>query len=130
MHRTDINTYEEGGDTYTFNVTSAADYEIIAGYHLYQNYPNPFNPTTKIKYTIPAVETGHPASAGQVAPSLQTNLIVFDILGNEVAVLVNEPKPPGIYEVEFNGSGLASGVYLYRLEASKYSSTKKMLLIK
>ena len=132
--RNDIGVYG-GPYTLSYEVTSVIEDGAhtnftVKNYSLTQNYPNPFNPTTKIKYTILNVETGHPAKAGKVAPSLQTNLMVFDILGNEIAVLVNEPQSPGSYEVEFNGTGLSSGVYLYRLEHGKYSSTKKMLLIK
>jgi len=97
------------------------------------NYPNPFNPSTKIKYTIPFVETHRDAS-------LLVTLKVFDILGNEVATLVNEEQAPGVYEIEFsakggsasdgNASTLPSGVYLYQLRAGDYISVKKMLMIK
>ncbi len=94
-------------------------------YELSQNYPNPFNPTTTIKYSIPSVETGH-------APSLQLHvtLKVYDILGNEVAELVNEKKEAGKYTVKFNASNLASGVYFSRFNSGSYSAIIKMLLIK
>ena len=85
-------------------------------YALSQNYPNPFNPSTSIKYQIP--ETGI------------VSLKVFDVLGNEVADLVNENKPTGSYEVSFDASNLPTGVYFYTLSAGKFVSTKKMLLIK
>jgi len=91
-------------------------------YQLRQNYPNPFNPTTKIKFRI--------ADFGFV------NLKVYDILGNEIATLVNEEKQPGIYEVEFNSVGtsrdlsLPSGIYFYQLRAGQFVETKKMLLLK
>ena len=99
--------------------------EIIPStYLLSQNYPNPFNPTTKIKYSIPAVETRRGESLQCVA------LKVFDILGNEIVTLVNEEKLSGNYEVTFNGSNLASGVYFYRLTTRDFSLTKKMILIK
>ncbi len=105
--------------------TSVEDNEtVVNDYFLSQNYPNPFNPTTKIKFTIPAVETRHASS--QHAVSLK----VFDILGNEVATLVNETKPSGTYEVEFNAEGLSSGVYFYQLKAGSFISTKKLLLLK
>jgi len=84
---------------------------------LEQNYPNPFNPSTVISYQLP-VAAGH------------VSLKVYDILGREVATLVNEQKAPGNYEVKFDGSKLASGVYIYRIEAGKFSDTKKLLLIK
>jgi len=85
-------------------------------YSLYQNYPNPFNPSTLIKYDI--------KKDGFVS------LKVYNILGKEVASLVNEEKCAGRYEVEFNGSNLGSGIYYYRLQAGEYSETKKMLLLK
>ncbi len=90
---------------------------------LYQNYPNPFNPTTKIKITIPKVVDAKFASS-------KIKLVVYDILGREVATLVNKHLTPGNYEVEFNAEGLSSGVYYYRLEAGGYSQTKKMILLR
>lgn len=99
--------------------------EIIPDkYSLSQNYPNPFNPTTTIKYSIPFVKTLHATSLQHVT------LKVFDILGNEIVTLVNEEKFPGKYEVTFNGSNLASGVYLYRLTTKDFSINKKMILMK
>jgi probable HAF family extracellular repeat protein len=85
-------------------------------YNLAQNYPNPFNPTTTIQYSIPQ----------------RSNVVlkVYDILGNEVAILVNEEKNSGVYTVSFDGSDLASGIYLYRLQAGSFIETKKMLLLK
>ncbi len=91
---------------------------------LHQNYPNPFNPTTKIKYSIPNVETHRDASLHAVS------LKVFDILGNEITTLINETKSPGTYEVEFDASDLPSGVYLYKLSSGNYLSIKKMMLVK
>ncbi|NWF89117.1 MAG: T9SS type A sorting domain-containing protein [Ignavibacteriaceae bacterium] len=89
-------------------------------YRLEQNYPNPFNPSTKIRYTIPGnVETRHVVS-----------LRIYDILGNEVATLVNEEKQPGYYEIDFNASNIASEVYIYRLVTGKFVSTKKMILLR
>jgi hypothetical protein len=90
---------------------------------LHQNYPNPFNPSTKIKFTIPSVEKGY-------IPSLQTTLKVYDILGREIATLVNEGKPAGEYEVEFDGTAIPSGVYFYQLKAGNFVETKKMILIR
>jgi len=85
-------------------------------YKLSQNYPNPFNPTTKINYQIPEISF--------------VTLKVYDLLGSEVAILVNEEKPIGNYVVEFNAADLPSGVYIYRLQAGKYIETKKMVLLK
>ncbi len=106
------------------NVSPNIPYSFV----LEQNYPNPFNPTTKLRYSIPFLQMGHPDKSGQVAPSVQ--LRVFDILGKEVATLVNKEQQPGNYEVEFNASNLSSGVYFYKLQAGNFIQTKKMLLLK
>ena len=87
-----------------------------SSYKLSQNYPNPFNPTTAIKYQIPQREF--------------VTLKVFDLLGNEIATLVNEEKPVGRYEVKFNASGLASGVYIYRMKVNNFIESKKMIVLK
>jgi len=81
-----------------------------------QNYPNPFNPATNIKYQIPK--------------SAHVELIVYDVLGAEVSVLINEFKNAGSYEINFDASGLASGLYFYKLETEGFTDTKKMLLVK
>lgn len=95
-----------------------------AAFELMQNYPNPFNPVTKIKFTVPI--------AGNSESSI-VKLKVYDFLGKEVAVLVNEYKAPGIYEIAFDaqsiGAKLASGVYFYSLRAGYYYSVKKMILL-
>jgi hypothetical protein len=85
-------------------------------FRLEQNYPNPLNPNTKIKYSIPELSF--------------VTLKVYDVLGNEVAILVNQEKPVGSYELEFDAKGLPSGIYLYRLHAGDFVETKKMVLIK
>ena len=100
----------------------AIDIKLLPNqFYLYQNYPNPFNPSTKIRYTIPAVGT-----------SLMkfVQLKVYDVLGNEVTTLVNEEKPTGYYEVNFNASQLASGIYFYKIQAGSFVSTKKMILLR
>jgi serine protease len=94
---------------------------IISSYELKQNYPNPFNPNTTIKYSVPAAEEGY-------IPSLQ--LMVYDILGQEVATLVNQQQNPGNYEINFDASNLPSGVYFYQLKTNSYTSIKKMILLK
>jgi hypothetical protein len=81
-----------------------------------QNYPNPFNPSTTIKFELPRASL--------------VSLKVYDILGREVSVLVNDRKEPGAYEVRFDGSNLASGVYFYRLSAGTYVETRKLLLVR
>jgi photosystem II stability/assembly factor-like uncharacterized protein len=116
---------------YKRNITSAENnVQLPEKFVLHQNYPNPFNPSTKINYTIPFVETHRDVS-------LQTALIIYDVLGNEVAVLVNEEKPAGNYEVEFNANGLTSGIYFYQLRvypaeggADGFVQTKKMVLLR
>jgi len=85
-------------------------------YKLSQNYPNPFNPSTTIKFQLP--------SSGIVS------LKIYDILGREITTLVDEFKTEGRYEVIFNASSLASGVYLYRLNVNDYVDVKKMILLK
>jgi len=112
-----------------FEYSEVIEVEVDAPltFELSQNYPNPFNPSTIIKYQIPE-------------PGFAT-LKVYDLLGSEIAILVNEEKPAGIYEVEFNATsatgGLPSGIYFYRLQvypanggAGRYAETKKMVLMK
>ncbi|MCB0742626.1 MAG: T9SS type A sorting domain-containing protein [Ignavibacteriae bacterium] len=88
---------------------------------LEQNYPNPFNPITTIKYSIPSV-------AKENFSSLK--LTVYDILGREVKTLVNENKKPGTYEITFDASNLASGIYYYQIKTDSFIQTKKMILLK
>jgi len=95
---------------------------IPDGLVLFQNYPNPFNPSTKIKFTIPV-------TISDVEGSMVT-LKVFDVLGNQVATLVDEYKPAGIYDVDWNASNYPTGVYFYQLNAGQYTETKKMVYLK
>ena len=90
--------------------------EIPNNYNLYQNYPNPFNPTTNIRF--------------EISQTSLVKLIVYDILGREVATLVNEKMSAGRYGIEWNGSGYPSGVYIYRVTTNEFSDVKKMVLIK
>ena len=85
-------------------------------FELNQNYPNPFNPGTKISYSIPQASF--------------ITLTVYDLLGKEVATLVNEDKPAGTYEIMFNAEGLSSGIYFYQLNSGKFIETKKMILLR
>jgi hypothetical protein len=94
--------------------------EVPIEYSLSQNYPNPFNPSTKIKFSIPSVGTGH-------APSL---LKVYDVLGREVATLVNENLAPGSYQAIFDARSLSSGIYFYRLQVGGFVETRKMIVAK
>ena len=96
---------------------SNIDDDVLAkDFMLHQNYPNPFNPITNIQFRIPNSEF--------------LSLKVYDVLGNEIATLVDEYKPAGSYEVEFSGEGLSSGVYFYRLQTGSYTETKKMVLLR
>ena len=103
-------------------IPSDVDEELnpISDYQLYQNYPNPFNPSTKISWQSPV-------------GSHQT-IKIFDVLGNEIATLVDEFRPAGTYEIEFNPESSiknpASGIYFYQLVAGSFIETKKMLLLK
>jgi Secretion system C-terminal sorting domain len=106
-------------DKYKITITGIDDSKsesIPAQFTLYQNYPNPFNPATNIRF--------------QISKSGFVSLRVYDVLGKEVATLVNEYKPAGKYEIEFNASNLSSGVYYYRLTAGSNTSVKKMILLK
>jgi hypothetical protein len=97
-------------------VDDSTDTIIPYKFTLFQNYPNPFNPSTKIKYEIPERSF--------------VSINVYDLLGDEIATLVNEEKPAGTYEVEFDGTGLPSGIYFYKLSGDNFSDTRKMLLLK
>ncbi len=90
--------------------------QIPTDFNLSQNYPNPFNPSTKIGFKI--------KQAGF------TTLKVYDVLGREVETLVNADMQPGTYEISFDGHGLSSGVYCYRLNSGSFSGLKKMILTK
>lgn len=105
----------------SFSNVEVNNLKIPRNINLFQNYPNPFNPSTIISYLIPSVGTSH---------DLSVQLKVFDVLGKEVATLVNEEKPAGTYEVKFNANRLTSGVYFYTLTAGNFIQTKKMILLR
>jgi hypothetical protein len=98
-------------------------FEIPISFSLEQNYPNPFNPTTSIQYQVAGIRDQGLGVGG-------VKLAVYDLLGREVAVLVNERKAPGSYTVQFDATGLASGVYFYRLSSGDFVSSKKLLFLK
>ena len=106
----------------TLSVTEPPEVQPHA-FELYQNYPNPFNPSTLIRYRI----AGSKEYGGG---SRDVRLVVYDLLGREVAVLVNERKLPGTYEATFDAGGLAGGMYLYRLQAGDFVATRKLLLLR
>jgi parallel beta-helix repeat protein len=107
--------------------TSIGNVKDIAGiptsFSLEQNYPNPFNPTTVIRYRLPAGQAGLPVIS-------KVTLKICDVLGREVATLVNEEQSAGWKEVQWNASGVSSGIYFYKLTAGKYVDVKKMSMIK
>ncbi|AFH47900.1 5'-Nucleotidase domain protein [Ignavibacterium album JCM 16511] len=119
-----VRTNNDGGvspwsDVYhfTINLTDVEDeQQLPTGFALLQNYPNPFNPTTIIKYQLPV--------------NSNVTLKVYDVLGKEVATLVNGYKSAGRYEVEFNTTSLSSGVYFYQLKTGSFVETKKMIILK
>jgi hypothetical protein len=92
------------------------DSDFPGQFSLSQNYPNPFNPSTTIKYELPK--------------SADVRLSVFDPLGREISVLVNQRKDAGVHEVTFDGAGLSSGVYFYRMQATDFVSTKRIMVLK
>jgi len=89
---------------------------IIREFALLQNYPNPFNPTTTIRFSVPSVQ--------------QVSIKIYDLLGKEIAMLMNEQKQTGEYSVQFNGDHVPSGMYFCRMQAGSFVSVKKMLLMK
>lgn len=117
--------FTHNGPTSPDTVTAQADILVGIGngddlapisYVLHQNYPNPFNPTTAIRYSIPAAE--------------RVTLTVYDLRGQEVAVLVNSHQNAGAHEVQFDARNLASGVYFYQIKSGSFNATRKMLLMK
>ena len=118
-----IGTFHNPGERTTINFTastqpSAVDNENyqLNDFKVYQNYPNPFNPSTTISYVIPRRSN--------------VSLKIYNVTGKEVASLVNEVKEAGSYSVNFNAEKLSSGVYFYKITADKFSSARKMILIK
>ncbi|QQS35603.1 MAG: T9SS type A sorting domain-containing protein [Ignavibacteriales bacterium] len=107
--------------TYNYSNVVEVDLSLPLTFSLEQNFPNPFNPTTKIRYTV--------GDAYYASPT-RVLLRIYNILGSEVATLVNEVKPAGSYEIEFDASQLASGVYFYSLTAGDFKMTKKMVMLK
>ncbi len=121
-----VGNYDPNGDYCTIKYSQPIGIQPISSevprnFSLSQNYPNPFNPTTKIKFSIPTFKG---------ARGMITKLIIYDILGREIAVLVNQQLKPGTYEVDFDGSNYPSGVYFYQLVADSFIETRKMVLIK
>ena len=124
----------------TVNVVNEVANEVptpVNEYALDFNYPNPFNPSTEIRYQIPVEDPTRPEVRSQSKTRLversevsHVTLKVFDLLGREVATLVDEVQGPGLKTVTFNASALASGVYFYRLHTGQFVSVKKMLFLR
>ncbi len=122
----DTLAYAVGRGVYKFSRDSIVGINSVNNivperYILYQNYPNPFNPVTKIKFDIPS---------NVKRQTSNVKLIVYDVVGKEVQILVNQKLSPGSYDVEFDGSNFSSGIYFYKLEAGNFIETKRMVLIK
>jgi len=121
----------------TFEYSDIVEVEVSlpTEFSLEQNYPNPFNPTTTIKFSIPTSPLNPSPYQGEGQRERFITLIVYDVLGNEIATLVNEEKPAGSYEIEFSVGhnsilSLSSGIYFYQLKAGSFIQTKKMILMK
>ncbi len=121
--RNDMGCY--GGHSPLNMVTDVKEITAIVGipntYTLSQNYPNPFNPTTTINYSIPPVDFGF-------VPT--THLAIYDILGQEIEVLVNKKQNPGTYKVTWDARHQTSGVYFCKLQVGSFVETKKMILLR
>jgi hypothetical protein len=110
---------------------------LVENFSLEQNFPNPFNPSTTIKYSIPSVIStvgrnlqDFSSTSSPRNDDVNVTLKVYDILGNEVATLVNEQKSAGNYEVTFDASNLSTGMYIYKIQAGSFSQVRKMMLVK
>ncbi|MBU0473957.1 MAG: T9SS type A sorting domain-containing protein [Bacteroidetes bacterium] len=131
------------GAEYGAKVSVPLQDNLPTKFSLSQNYPNPFNPSTTIKYSIPsiAVIASGAKQSSKIATSsdetwtprndnLNITLKIYDILGREVATLVNKEQKAGNYEVQFDASNLTSGIYFYRLQSGSFVESRKMILIK
>jgi hypothetical protein len=107
-------------NTYWFELGTVSAVPVLPSvpgtFRLFQNYPNPFNPTTTIQYSVPS--------------SQYVSLKIYDVLGREVASLVDGTRQPGTYTVTWDASGFSSGVYFYRLMAGSFVGTKKLVLVR
>ena len=105
---------------------------IPIGFSLSQNSPNPFNPATRVRFSVPSQDDRQPSvqQAARAGSAGRVQLKVYDVLGREIATLVDEEKQPGVYEAVWNASSVPSGIYLYRLTAGSRSAVKKMVLMK
>ncbi|MBM4176357.1 MAG: T9SS type A sorting domain-containing protein [Ignavibacteria bacterium] len=124
---TDVNdgsSFDESNGHFKIFIPSSVDGNYsINEFSLYQNFPNPFNSRTLIRYVIPTQETQNAMTLPQVT------LKIYDVLGRELQTLVDEPKPPGEYEIELDAIGFASGVYFYKLQVNNRFISKKMIIL-
>ncbi len=115
LHSSNIGFWQQYSQTIT-DVDDMWMLEIPNQFELFQNYPNPFNPTTTVRYTLPKES--------------KVKIVVYNMLGEVVTVLVDDLQEAGNYEVNFEASRMASGVYIYRIQAGDFVETKKMVLMK
>ena len=115
--------FEINSVTELITVVSRDESIVPQEYHLGQNFPNPFNPSTEIRFQISEVR-------GQKSEVIRVTLKIYDLLGQEVAMLVNEEMNPGNYQVTWDAAGLPSGVYFYRLIAGSFAETKRLILLR
>jgi len=106
---------EEGGSL-LITVGIENETQLPKKFALYQNFPNPFNPATTIRYDLPKQAT--------------VTITIFDVIGRQVAKLVNSEQPAGAYSVRWDATGFASGLYYYRIEAGDFASVRKLVLMK
>ena len=118
---TNIEEYLNGTDPLLTDIGKVENGSKAETFALMQNFPNPFNPSTTIKYSIPSNVKGE---------MLNVKIVVYDILGHKVVTLINKEQKDGNYEVKFDASNLSSGLYLYRIIASGFTKTKKMMLLR
>ncbi|MDA3861704.1 MAG: T9SS type A sorting domain-containing protein [Melioribacteraceae bacterium] len=138
--------WEDSSSNGKINLFGKGRYETVVGvddeniipikFNLEQNYPNPFNPSTTIKYSIPSKNVIPNPQMGEESSEISSSdrndnvkLVVYDILGREVATLVNKEQSPGNYSVQFDASYLTSGIYFSRLQSGSFVDTKKMVLL-
>ena len=122
--------YRINGKQHGLLTSVKSDRKLPVEFSLSQNYPNPFNPTTTIDYSIPNPPQSSPSQVKGVRDGFLVSLKIYDVLGRQVATLVNKKQIPGKYSVDFNASSLSSGIYYYRLKAGNFIRTKKMILLK
>jgi predicted phosphodiesterase len=116
MRRTEKNTFEDGGDTYSYTLSSASEIKLVSDFILYQNYPNPFNSSTVISFRLPS--------------AVRVSVKIYDILANQTDILTDDEMPAGNHEITWNAVNFSSGVYFCIFKAGEFTDTKKIILLK